>query len=147
MRPRRIVVGTDVVLEHLRGTRRPSVLRRAMSLYFCYATVFTAIELFEGARTARERQAVRDAMAAMKILGLNPRNAPLHAALFKKHRNRRQIDLLVAGLCIESGLPLLTGRTEEFGTIRGLTVMAPDDLREKDTGRRLTRSVQRRTIR
>ncbi len=116
-------------------------------MYFCYTTVFTAIELFVRARTAKEHKAVRDAMAAMKILGLNPKNAPLHAALFKKHRNRRQMDLLVAGLCIESGLPLLTGRTDAFGTIRGLTVMAPDDLRDEDTGRTLTRSVQRRTKR
>ena len=130
MRARKIVVGTDILLDHLRRRRRPSVLRVAMRSYFCYTTVFSAIELFVLARNATERKAVRDSMAAMKLLGMNPKNAPLHAALFRSHRSRRTLDLLNAGLCLETGLPLLTGRTEAFKGIRGLTLLAPDDLRE-----------------
>ncbi len=128
MKSRKIVVGTDIILEHLYSSRPPSVLRRAMRRYFCYTTVFSAIEVFQEARTPRELQVIRDAMAAMKILGLNPKNAPLHAALTRTHPGRRQIDLLIAGLCLETGLPLLTGRTEKFKGIRGLTLVAPGDI-------------------
>jgi len=68
----KIVVHTDVILEHLYGTRRPSVLRSAMGMYFCYTTVFQAVEVFAVLRTERERQAAVDAISSPRI----PRSAP-----------------------------------------------------------------------
>ena len=121
----KLVVHTDVLLDHLRGVDHPSVLRRAMGLFFCYTTVFQAVELFAGMRTTKERKAAEDAMSAMKLLGLNPKNAPLYGRLFAAHPGRRPMDLLVSGLCIESGLPLLTGRRKEFAGIRGLRLVSP----------------------
>ena len=121
----KLVVHTDVLLEHLRGTDHPSVLRRAMGLFFCYTTVFQAVELFAGMRTAEERKAAEDAMSAMKLLGLNPKNAPMYGRLFAAHPGRRPMDLLVSGLCIEGRLPLLTGRRREFAGIKGLTLVSP----------------------
>jgi hypothetical protein len=35
------------------------------------------------------------------------------------------MDLLVAGLCIEARLPLLTGRRKEFAGIKGLKLISP----------------------
>jgi len=110
MTRRRVVVHTDLFLEHLAGTRTPSVLRVAARTFFCYTTVFNAIELFAGARGARERTAMRHAMGAVKVLGLNARSAVRSGALFRKHPKADPLLLLVAGLCIESGLPLLTNR-------------------------------------
>jgi len=101
-----------------------------MSRYFCYTTVFSAIELFTGARNARETRAVEDAMAAMKVLGLNPKNAASYGSLFRRHRGRRPMDLLVAGLCCDTGLPLLTARRAAFSGIRGLTILTPGDILE-----------------
>jgi predicted nucleic acid-binding protein len=121
----KLVVHTDVLLDHLRGGDHPSVLRKAMALFFCYTTVFQAIELFAGMRTAEERRAAEDAMSAMKLLGLNPKNAPLYGSLFAAYPGRRPMDLLVSGLCIESRLPLLTGRRKEFAGIRGLRLISP----------------------
>lgn len=128
MSPAKIVVHTDVLLDHLRSAERPSVLRRAMGAYFCYTTVFQAVELFAEMRTPAERKAAADAMAAMKLLGLNPKNAMRYGSLFAAHRGRRELNLLVAGLCIESGLPLLTGRRREFAGIRGLAILSPRDI-------------------
>ena len=125
MSPAKLVVHTDVLLAHLRETGHPSVLRRAMGLFFCYTTVFHAVELFSQMRTTVERKAAEDAMSAMKILGLNPKNAMLYGRLFASYPGRRSMDLLVAGLCIESRLPLLTGRSKEFSGIRGLTLITP----------------------
>ena len=96
-----------------------------MGLFFCYTTVFQAIELFTVMRTSEERSAAEDAMSAMKLLGLNPKNAPLYGKLFAAHPGRRPMDLLVSGLCIESRLPLLTGRRKEFGDIAGLSLISP----------------------
>jgi predicted nucleic acid-binding protein len=121
----KIVVHTDVLVDHLQGRAYPSVLRRAMGLFFCYTTVFQAIELFALMRTARERRAAADAMSAMKLLGLNPKNAAHYGRLFAVHPQHRPMDLLVSGLCIESGLPLLTGRRRDFAGIEGLPVITP----------------------
>ena len=119
----KIVVHTDVFLNHLYGDRHPSVLRQAMGLFFCYTTVFQAIELFAAARTPRERNAAEDAMSALKLLGLNPKNAMGYGDLFAAHPRLQPAALLVAGLCIESRLPLLSDRGKDFKGIRGLTVI------------------------
>ncbi|HTO92766.1 MAG TPA: hypothetical protein VMM80_00300, partial [Bacteroidota bacterium] len=73
MNDARLVVHTDVLLDHLCGSAHPSALRVAMGRFFCYTTVFQAVELFAAMRTPRARRAAEDAMSAMKILGLNPK--------------------------------------------------------------------------
>ena len=75
MNGQKIVVDTDVILEHLVHREGPSLLRNAMNLFFCYTTVFNAIEAFSAARSEKEIQAVDDAMSAMKVLGLNAKSA------------------------------------------------------------------------
>ncbi len=121
----KLVVDTDILMDHLGSGRFPSVLRRAMGAFFCYTTVFQAIELFSRMHTPRERQAAEDALAAMKVLGLNPKSAPAYGRLFAAHPGRKPADLLVAGLCIESRLPLLTGRRAHYAGVRGLTLISP----------------------
>jgi predicted nucleic acid-binding protein len=125
VREAKLVVHSDVLIDHLRGTDHPSVLRRAMGLFFCYTTVFQAVEVFAGMRTAAERKGAEDAMSAMKLLGLNPKNAPLYGMLFARHPGRSPMDLLVAGLCIEARLPLLTGRRKDFAGVGGLKLISP----------------------
>lgn len=122
---KRIVVHTDVLLDHLTTATRPSALRRIMASHFCYTTVFQAIELFAVMRSERERKAVEDCLSAMKLLGLNPKRSARYGELFRGHPRHRAIDLLVAGLCLESGLPLLTNRSRDFRGIDGLKVVRP----------------------
>jgi predicted nucleic acid-binding protein len=119
----RLVVDADVILDHLRTRGGPSLLRRAAAAVFLYTTVFQAVEIFSEMRTPRERAAAVDAMAAMKILGMNPKNAPHYADLVIRHPRLRDVDLLTAGLCLDGGLPLLTGRPKNFRNIGGLVVV------------------------
>lgn len=116
----KIVVDTDILLQHLLGDRQPSVLREALGKFFCYATAFQAIELFALARTEKERSAIEDSMAAMKLLGLSPKNAGKYGRLVSSHKKHDRYALLIAGLCIESRLPLLTDRRSMFKGIKGL---------------------------
>jgi predicted nucleic acid-binding protein len=120
----KIVVHTDVVADHLlhRG-RSASTLRLAMQKFFCYTTVFNAIELFSIARTTRERRAVEQALSAMKILGLNARSAPRHGALVGLGLGLQRMNALVAGMCLEIRLPILTGQPKEFSGVKGLVVI------------------------
>ncbi len=126
---RKIIVHTDVLIDFLtHRSRGRSVLRQIMSRSFCYTTVFNAIELFALARSEREKRAVAEALSSMKILGLNAKNAPAYGRLFASPRKAGTLDLLVAGLCIESKLPLVTGKASDFRGIRGLKVLTPAQL-------------------
>jgi predicted nucleic acid-binding protein len=119
----KIVVHTDVLLDHLRGDTKPSLLRKAMNLFFCYTTVFQAMELFALAESQRERRVMEDAMSAMKILGMNPKNAALYGRLLAMSPRADGLAVLTAGLCIESHLPLLTDSVKEFKGIAGLKIV------------------------
>jgi predicted nucleic acid-binding protein len=121
----KIVVDTDLLLEHLVHREGASYLRTAMNNFFCYTTVFNAIEAFSAARSEKEIQAVDDAMSAMKVLGLNAKSAKVMGTLFsgnssKKHRDLR---ILIAGVCRESKLPILTLNPRRFSGIKQLRVI------------------------
>ena len=120
----KIVVHTDIVLEFLLlGSRKQSTLRLAMQKFFCYTTVVNVIELFSIARTGRERKALEHAMSAMKILGLNARNAKRYGELLARRLPLPRMNALIAGVCLESKLPVLTGRPREFRGVKGLVIV------------------------
>ena len=96
-----------------------------MNLFFCYTTVFNAIEAFSAARSEKEIQAVDDAMSAMKVLGLNAKSAKAIGKIFPDVNAKRQQDLpvLIAGVCRESKLPIVTMNPKRFSGIRQLRVI------------------------
>ena len=112
-----------------------------MGKFLCYTTVFDAIGLLAGAVTGRERSAMMDAMGGLRVLGLNAKHAVGFAELFRRYPGKGALDLLVAGQCRESGLPLLTRKRSAFAGIAGLTLLTPDDIL-RGTG---TATLSRRT--
>jgi len=121
---RKVVLGTDVFAAHLAapGTEF-TALRSALSEYFCYTTVFNAVELFASARTKKETRRVEDVLSAVKILGMNGRNAKKFASLEGFRRASVPLETMIAGICIEAGLPLMTRRRDLFGKFRKLKVV------------------------
>jgi predicted nucleic acid-binding protein len=120
----KVVVHTDVLVEYMLCRKNEiSLLRRVMGVFFCYTTVFHAIHLFSLAASEAERVEVERTLSAMKILGLNPKNARLYGDLFRRRRRTPPANLLIAGVCLESKLPLLTGRHGDFRDIEGLIVI------------------------
>ena len=130
----KIAINTDIVVEYLlhHGPRVPA-LRVAMMKFFCYTTVFNAIELFALAPGDRERAAVSAAMGAMKILGLNAKQSPRYGAWFAAHPGLKPVSVLIAGLCVESKLPLLTNDVKSFRGFRGLRIIKSSALRADET--------------
>ena len=139
----KIVVHTDVLLEHLCGIKNPSVLRQVMSKFFCYATAYQAIELFALARTEKEVKAVENAMAAMKVLGLNPKKARKYGELISSNKKTDRWNILIAGLCMESKLPLLTDRKKDFAGIKGLMIVPTKLVESGKQGEEILKMVQR----
>ena len=131
MNPSKVAVDTDLVFAHLTETRTPSLLRTVMNSFFCYTTVFNAIELFSFARTEEEVQAVDDALYSMKVLGLNAKGAKNVGRILSSVRNRKGNDFaaLIAGLCIESKLPIISMNPKRFKGIEGLQVISARSLK------------------
>ena len=141
MIPPKIVIHTDVFLEYLlTPSDDVSGLRMAMRTFFCYTTVFNAIQLFSLARTERESSAVEHAMSAMKILGLNSKNAKKIGGLLKRNAHLSTLNILIAGICVESKLPLLTSRPKDFRGMTELTVIHPATLSNETIKAKLGRN-------
>ena len=140
----KLVVHTDVLRDHLYGMQSPSILRIVQSKFFCYTTVFQAIELFSEAITSVEREAMQNAMASMKLLGMNAKNAWEYGRLLKKNPQRRELDILAAGLCIESRLPLLTNQRTAFKGIKGLLLVSPSLVRREDSAKKILNLARRK---
>ncbi len=114
-----------------------------MGKFFCYTTVFQAIELFSLAESENEREAIEDSMAAVKIMGLNPKRARKYGALLTSAKRLDTLNVLIAGLCLESRLPILTNRNEDFKGIRGLTVVPAKLLSKFESGHEILASARR----
>lgn len=130
----KLAINTDIVVEYLlhHGPRVPA-LRVAMMKFFCYTTVFNAIELFALAPGDGERSAVNAALGAMKILGLNAKQSPRYGAWFAEHPGLKPVSVLIAGLCVESKLPLLTNDTKSFRGFHGLRIIKGSAMRIEET--------------
>jgi hypothetical protein len=101
-----------------------------MSQLFCYTTVFNAIELFSLCESKEERLVVENVMQSVKILGLNGKSAKNVGMYFGKSGTRRLRDMetLIAGVCLESRLPILTGRPRRYQGLRSLRVIPSDEI-------------------
>jgi predicted nucleic acid-binding protein len=138
----KIVVHTDVFVDHLRGSHSPSLLRLAMSRFFCYTTVFQAIQLFSLAKSERECRVIEDSMAALKLMGLNPKQARRYGELMAKATQIDTLNILIAGLCLESRLPILTNRREDFRGIRGLVVVPAGLVKQFESGQEILHAAR-----
>ena len=141
---KRVAVDSDIILDHLDGKASPSVLRQLMRLFFCYTTVFQAAEVLSRARTSLELHAMEDAMGAMKLLGVNARGAPRYAELLRKSRSPDRWTVMVAGLCLESRLPLVSGRVREYRRFGGLLLIPPRLIRPGATGEEILAEARKR---
>lgn len=143
----KIIIHADVLLDHLRPheQRKPSVLRVAMGKFFCYTTVFQAIELFSVAKDPEEIQLLDDSMSAMKILGLNPKNAKVYGSLLSARGKKNPLEILTAGLCLESRLPILTAR-RTMRNIPGVVVVPPALVRSHNSGHEILRALTKAKV-
>jgi predicted nucleic acid-binding protein len=142
MSTQKVVLDTDILLEHLLHREGASYLRKAMTVFFCYTTVFNAIEAFSVARSKKEIQAVDDAMSALKVLGLNSKSAKAAGKIFSNVSlgKTAEISALIAGVCLESKLPIVTLNPRRYAGIKQLRVV-PAQMMDRSSAR-LTMNVK-----
>ena len=111
-----------------------------MNMFFCYTTVFNAIEAFSVARSKKEIQAVDDAMSALKVLGLNSKSAKAAGRIFSGVSSAKvtEVPALIAGVCLESKLPIITLNPRRFRGVKLLQVVRAQMLDRNDMGLTIT---------
>ena len=113
----RILVDTDVLIDHLRGHQRFVAGRDEV-----HVSAVTRAELFSG-RGGEERR-IRRLLQPMIALSIDPAVAE-RAGRLRRETTRRLPDALIAATAIEHRLVLVTRNTREFEGIRGLRVRSP----------------------
>ncbi len=129
----RLCIDTGPLIAFLKG-RNPgaAAVERAVREMDCCVTAITAYELLFGVARAR-RQIGEDALlSTLQTLPLDMaaarRAAQLHDELIRHNKDIGIKDVLIAAICLEHKLPLLTLNQEHFGRVPGLTVVTPAEI-------------------
>ncbi|MBZ5589024.1 MAG: type II toxin-antitoxin system VapC family toxin [Acidobacteriia bacterium] len=122
------VADTDVLIDFLAGAE-PTAGRVGQELEHgdLHTTVITRFELLAGARSKRQKAAVRDLLAALPALTLDEaaadRAAGVRIALESKGGPIGMADSLIAGIVLQNGGMLLTRNVRHFQRIEGLMLV------------------------
>lgn len=112
-----VLVDTDVLVDHLRGTR--ALDRSAGS--FAYS-VITRTELIAGRATEEDR--VRVLLAPMREVVVD-RAIAERAGVLRRTISILAPDALIAATALELELPLMTRNRSDFEAVPGLTILFP----------------------
>ncbi|HOW86701.1 MAG TPA: type II toxin-antitoxin system VapC family toxin [Candidatus Aminicenantes bacterium] len=125
---RLVIADTDVVIDFFTDTppraQAAAELLKEGRLGVAAVTVF---ELYAGVRGARRLKQLESFFAHVPVLPLDML-AAAHAGRVYTELKAEGVtvgnqDILIAAICLANGLPLLTGNTSHFASIRGLTLL------------------------
>ncbi len=129
----RICLDTGPLIHYLRG-REPgaSAVEKVVKTSACYVTAITAYELLFGAARVRQRFDEQDLLGIMAVLPFDSssaqRAARLHAGLVGRNQDIGVKDVLIAAICLEHDLPLLTTNIRHFERVPLLQIVTAEDL-------------------
>jgi predicted nucleic acid-binding protein len=104
-----VLLETDLIVEFLTAGGEASLMRRLLETATCFTTFLNAAEIYSTARDDDERRMVERALFGLKILGASSRYAKtIGAALSSEVIVIDHRTAVIAGMAIESGLPVIT---------------------------------------
>jgi predicted nucleic acid-binding protein len=112
----KILVDTDVLVDHLRGARKFSMGGKSVSY-----SVITRCELFAGRDTDEDK--VRRLLSAFEELPVD-REIAERAGRLRRSGKVRTPDALIAATALEHSLSLVTRNVRDFDSIAGLKLRA-----------------------
>jgi tRNA(fMet)-specific endonuclease VapC len=128
-----LCLDTNVLIAFLKG-REPgaAAVEKAVKEYVCYVTAITVYELLFGVARAQKEIGEQALLGVMTVLPFTDsaarRAAGLHADLISKNQDIGVKDVLIAAICLEHDLPILTGNDRHFSRVSDLTVIKPAEL-------------------
>lgn len=126
-----LVVDTDIIIDYLR--QRTEVLRAACLRFSCAMTAITLYELKAvGVRSERQERLISVLTGVLEVLPFDRRSAEEAAEVWRLLAGQGNLiglpDILIAGICLAWGLPLLTRNPDHYRRIPGLTVLTPEEI-------------------
>lgn len=126
-----VVVDTDILIDAVQAGREPaaaSVMKLVQLGELAVSTV-TVYELTQGSRTSMAQlERLHAFLGGVTIIALTQDAAEMAAAV-NRHLERKgerigSPDTLIAGTCLDAGLPILTGNRRHFERVPGLEILA-----------------------
>ncbi|TAH53702.1 MAG: type II toxin-antitoxin system VapC family toxin [Chloroflexota bacterium] len=133
-----LCLDTSILINFLKG-REPSAsaVTRAVSDYPCAVTSITVYELLFGMARAQKQIGETALLGVMQILPFDDaaarRAAILHDELIRNNQEIGIKDVLIAAICLEHNLPLVTTNMNHFMRVPALRVITPQDLLVQDS--------------
>jgi tRNA(fMet)-specific endonuclease VapC len=128
-----LCLDTSVLIAYLKG-REPSAsaVNRAIQDRACWVTAVTVYELLFGVARAQKQVGEEALLGVMTIAPFDAaaarRAAKLHDHLIRQNADVGVKDVLIAAICLERQLPLLTLNEKHFARVPDLQVITPDAL-------------------
>ncbi len=125
-----ICLDTSALIAYLKD-REPgaTAVEHAIQTYVCHVTVVTVYELLFGVARARKHIGEEALLGVMTVAPFDDaaarRAAKLHDDLIRRNLDIGVKDVIIAAICLQQSLPLLTINERHFRRVPGLTVFTP----------------------
>lgn len=124
------VLDTDTCIYWLKGNQAIESKIKKIGLSLIGTTIITACELFYGAykssRSSTNLEVVNNLLKTITVVNMSKRVARLYgeikASLESKGRSADDADLIIACVCIDQGVTLVTNNIRHFKEIHGLSL-------------------------
>jgi len=129
----RLCLDTNVLIAFLKG-REPgaTAVEIAVREYTCLVTAVTVYELLFGLARARKTIGEETLLSVMLTAPFDQaaaqRAAQLHDQLIRQNADIGVKDVMIAAICLEQSLPLLTQNVRHFSRVSDLSIIAPEQL-------------------
>lgn len=128
----KVVVDTDVIIDYLRRVEPQADVFK--ELYVEDRVLFTSVSAYElrvGSERAKRQIKLQDLFQPENTLVFDLKSAIIAGRVLTDLRTKGQEispgDILIAGICLSNGLPLLTRNTEHFCRIPKLRLLSAQD--------------------
>lgn len=123
-----MIADTDVLLDALRGKGAAERMRIEIATGQLATSVISVFELWSGARTDRDREAIERLLGALTLLPIEADDAREAAEIRREMEGRGlgigTADYLIAGLCRRRSAMLITRNRSHFERVPGLKLTA-----------------------
>ena len=128
-----VCIDTGPLIAYLRG-QEPAATAVEISVrsYRCLVAAITSYELLFGASRARRKVGEEALLGNMTVLPLDEpaarRAAALHDYLIRNNSDIGIKDVLIAAICLQNSVPILTLNCKHFERVPGLAVLSVEDV-------------------
>ncbi len=127
----RLVLDTDVVIDHLR--RRTEAVNIALAKYDVSITAISHYELLSVKfMSVRQQASLAQILGIVDVIPFDVTASEHAAQLWNFLRSQGQLigvmDTHIAGICLSQNLPLLTRNTKHFQRVPELKIVSPQDI-------------------